>query len=466
MNQTTRQQRAQRWNYLAEAVLISEGQESNKAKLFSISKSGILFQCHVDIDVGSVVEMTWQDPEVGPIQASFNIRAKAKSTDGQTTNYRARFYQVDETSKKSIISILHNLQSLKTVKQGPDIELIRQLVLLDTKVFSAYADQRQDPSSPVGALLENISPLAYKQLLGPESALDSGLQKIHMYHMQLSLVYRLILHAKSYSADEFSYGLDLCKNLLENYVLLENEDVAVLEPVHIHEDMSEDEVKAIEQQRDKNEKLIFIYKSTSNGFFDVAKKLIEYFESQQWLKKIIDTPEGSLQMVHAQAKVLVEYFYQTIDVKKDYISDMDLVLTQSAYEVEHNSPEQEPEAAPSTTHEQRIKNLKSSILLAVLLLVFAVLSWRAGMGVNLKDKYEGQLVFENAKITRINRFGDNLSIYIKSTNGNSMDYDGPIVQKALPVIYTFMQGKTSLNAVMLYDAKTKYLITAIPRFSQ
>ncbi|MEZ4819926.1 MAG: hypothetical protein R3A45_08535 [Bdellovibrionota bacterium] len=85
--------------------------------------------------------------------------------------------------------------------------------------------------------------------------------------------------------------------------------------------------------------MIASYKTVSNAFFDTSKKVIAYLESHQWVEKIAGAQEEDVQKINAQAKQVVDWFHTDIDVNIDYISDMDLILTHTAYQVDNMSTE-------------------------------------------------------------------------------------------------------------------------------
>lgn len=441
---------AKRWKYVSQILLTLDDSTTCDGKVSSISKSGILFQSAHEFDSGNIVHIHWNDSQVGNIQGSFSIRTKRKSAETGLFEYRARYYKVDDVSKKSILQVLQNLQSLQSSNQNLDTTFLKETVSQGASIFRAYQDPSVELNTSIKSLLENIPELALQKIYQPQSQFDFALRKMELYHIHLSLTYAVLHHCTSMTKDDFLYCLSLIKSLLENYLIVENED---------HTSVNEED----ESAQQKREKLNLIFKSLSNSIFSVAKSLIQDLEEKNWLSKVELGQDESADTLHQQSEELIAYFRQNIDVSSEHISDMDMILTRSAYEVENLEPkkeEVEKKAAPGSREKQRqedIKRLKQSVVLGILGLVFLFLLKGELFHTNVRSKYINQLDLPEMKITKIHRFGDHMSIYVKSKDGSTLLKGSELVEGAIPALDEFLFSQ-SLNTLILYDKKKRFLL--------
>ncbi|MEZ4819105.1 MAG: hypothetical protein R3A45_04090 [Bdellovibrionota bacterium] len=334
--------------------------------------------------------------------------------------------------------------------------------MADVDLFSQFSKDRKYNNLAVQTLLQQVSDPVFDKCAHPEDTFEQGLQQIQMYYIHFSLIYAFLHNAKQYSSQDLTYCANLIHNLLQQYLALENENVTVIpeDPIATQEDDTEvDPNKA--KQREEREKLILVFTSLSNSSFDIAQKIIIIFRNKQWAQKISDNSPEAILAVEKQAQISIDYFTNHIDVTVDHISDMDMILTRSTYELNQQEEAEEQPALPPVDLANK-KTLRNLFILGFLVIVFMLSAWQSFTVPNFKSKYASQLHLPGLKITKINQSDDTLMVYAKTTDKTTLDRNYANMLEVEKNAYAFLDKNTKFRGIILFSQK-KQLVKMFPR---
>ncbi|MEZ4820577.1 MAG: hypothetical protein R3A45_12125 [Bdellovibrionota bacterium] len=297
-------------------MLLKDGK--HKTILRSISQKGIFIEFEKELAVDQVVQIGWKDNRIGYIKGAFSITIKKKSNEDHLWFYHARYFHMDEESKKNTLELLNLLNKPRSSAGNADLSQLQKIFQMDTSIFQAFQHNQPLPVHVID-ILKDISEDEMQIHLNAHSKLEKSFQKLQVFYIQSSLLVHFLETAEQLRSKDLIYCFDYGLYLLHEIAVLE-QNSGFAEPQH----SSGDEEKSMEEELRKilNKPIVIL----SNQIYESLYALRIYCEDKQWSNKVSSNQNDDIGALHTKSMEIISVFESKYEISYDEQSYREAVL--------------------------------------------------------------------------------------------------------------------------------------------
>lgn len=437
---TKERRTARRFDYDQAAIVLAQG-EKHRAVVRSISQMGVYFELAKELRVEEIVQIGWKDSRVGYIKGGFAITIIKPSDDTQIFYYHARFFKLDESSKKNTLALLNVLNQPQSDPVNISLQEIQNVFALDQRVFQAFEDDPSSLPKHVHQIITDISDEELQIARDPQTPLEKSFQKLMMYTLQAQMLWRFLKNTQSIAFDDMEYCLDYILYLMHEIAALEQTS-GFAEPVHTDE-VHQDDLEH-KQRLELNRPIVI----TSNKAYEFMNEFRIFCDEQRWEEVVKADETHDLGLIHSKSLEVVSVFENKFEVSYDENSYGEAVLARAMQSprsslkdsIEPDDIQFAPSKLPKFRH--------------IVLVIFGVIAitqvYVLARGINVvTSEFEDQLAYP-IEIERIETAGNGLEVFVDSSEWVVLDARSK--ENIKEKTQAFIQNQSRYKAVFVFES--------------
>jgi len=296
---------AKRYDYDQAVIILFHGQKL-KAVLRSISQRGIFFEFDQELKNEEIIHLGWKDDRVGYIKGAFATTLKKSTPDLSKWFYHARFYKLDEDSKKNTIKLLNFLNQPQVLPKNLSLVSIQKVFTLDQKIFSVF--EQDAPAIPQEALeiLHEIPQEEMEIHLSPKNDFERSFQRLQVYYIQAYILYQFLIAQASMDADDLEYCLEYTLYLMNEIAALEQTS-GFAGPTN----SKKEESPEIEASKELLNRPMIIL---SNKTYECLSLYRDYCESKKWNEILVKNEDTDVGILQSKSLEIVSVFQNKYEI--------------------------------------------------------------------------------------------------------------------------------------------------------